>query len=252
MTRRPAAVYDRIGAGYTRHRKPDVRIASAISAALGDARTVVNVGAGAGSYEPADRCVIAVEPSAQMIAQRPRGSAPAVFGSAEALPLADKTVDAAMATMTMHHWTDWRAGLAEMRRVARTRIVLFTWDKDADGFWLTRDYLGSLMRWDGERFPAMEELAAELPGADVSAIPVPRDCTDGFLAAYFARPERYLDPAVRATMSVFAQAPDPAGVDAGLRALAEDLRSGRWDARYGWLRDAPSIDAGYRLLVASV
>jgi SAM-dependent methyltransferase len=245
------AAYNRIGAGYARYRRADERIAAAVSAALGDARTVVNVGAGTGSYEPADRCVIAVEPSAEMIAQRPPGSAPAIFGSADALPLATNTVDAAMAMLTLHHWSDWRSGLAEMRRVARTRIVLFTWDRDADGFWLTRDYLGWLMRWDAERFPSMAELIAELPGATVSAIPVTRNCIDGFLAAYFARPERYLDPAVRATMSVFALAPDPARVDACLRDLARDLRSGRWDARHGPLRDAPSIDAGYRLVVAS-
>jgi SAM-dependent methyltransferase len=256
MTRRQSsdadeAVYNRIGSGYVRHRRTDERIAAAVSAALGDARTVVNVGAGAGSYEPTDRCVIAVEPSTDMIAQRPPGSAPAIVCSAEVLPLADKTVDAAMAIMTLHHWPDWRSGLAEMRRVARTRIVLFTWDKDADGFWLTRDYLDWLVRWDAGRFPSMAELVAELPGATVSAVPVPRDCADGFLAAFFARPERYLDPAVRATMSVFALAPDPARVDACLQDLARDLRSGRWDARHGPLRDAPSLDAGYRLVVAS-
>jgi SAM-dependent methyltransferase len=245
-------VYDRIGAGYTRHRRADPRISAAVNAALDDAWTVVNVGAGAGSYEPRDRCVLAVEPSAEMIAQRPPDSAPAIFGSAEALPLADGTVDAAMAAMTMHHWPNWRAGLAEMRRVTRRRVVLFTWDPVNDGFWLTDDYLGWLVRWDAGRFPAMADLLAELPGATVTVVPIPRDCTDGFLAAYFARPERYLDPAVRASMSLFALAPDPARVEACMRALAGDLSSGAWDARHGSYREKAFIDAGYRLVVASV
>lgn len=246
------AVYDRIGMGYARHRKEDKRIAAVVHAGLADARTVVNVGAGAGSYEPTERCVIAVEPSAAMVAQRPPASAPAILGSVDALPLADKTVDAAMATLTLHHWPHWRAGLAEMRRVARDRVVLLTWDKDFGGFWLTRDYLGWLAEWDARRFPGMEELLAELPGATVSTVPVPRDCADGFLAAYFGRPEMYLDPSVRRAMSVFALAPDQERVEASLRALEGDLSSGAWDARYGTLRDASSIDGGYRLVVATL
>jgi SAM-dependent methyltransferase/ketosteroid isomerase-like protein len=244
------AVYDRIGAGYARHRRPDPRIAAAVHAALERARTVVNVGAGAGSYEPADRCVIAVEPSAAMLAQRAERSAPALLASVAALPLADDSVDAAMAILTLHHWPDWRAGLVEMRRVARERVVLLTWDTEVGGFWLTQDYLGWLADWDAQRFPTMEEVLAELPGAGVSPVPVPRDCADGFLAAYFARPERYLDEEVRAAMSFFALAPDPQRVEASLRSLEEDLQSGAWDARYGSLRRAASIDAGYRLVVA--
>ena len=243
-------IYDRIGAGYARHRRTDPRIATAVHEALGRARTVVNVGAGAGSYEPADRCVLAIEPSAAMIGQRPEGSAPAVLGSVEALPLADNTVDAAMATLTLHHWPDWRAGLAEMRRVARDRVVLFTWDRDFGGFWLTQDYLGWLADWDAERFPTMEALLKELPGATVAPVMVPRDCADGFLAAYFARPEMYLNRAAREAMSIFSLAPDPKRVDACLGRLEEDLRSGAWDARHGHLRQAAGIDAGYRLVVA--
>ena len=149
------AVYDEIGAGYVRRRQPDPRIAAAIHGGLGDARTVVNVGAGTGSYEPADRYVVAVEPSRVMAAQRPPGSAPVVVGSAANLPLADATVDAAMTAMSLHHWPDWRAGLAKMRRVARDRVVLFTWDPGAEGFWLTQDYLGWLMEWDARRFPTI-------------------------------------------------------------------------------------------------
>jgi SAM-dependent methyltransferase len=246
------AVYDEVGCGYAQRRRPDPRVATAIRDALGDARTVVNVGAGAGAYEPADRWVIAVEPSRTMIAQRPPDSAPALVASAGALPLADATVDAAMATLTLHHWPDWRAGLAELRRVARRRIVLFTWDKRRGGFWLTQEYLPWLADWDAERFPSMEELVGELPDAAVTTVPVPRDCTDGFLAAYFARPEAYLDPGVRRAISLFAQAPDPERVAAALRALEDDLAGGAWDARHGPLRGTPAIDAGYRLVVAEL
>jgi SAM-dependent methyltransferase len=250
-TRRPdAAVYDRIGAGYTRRRRADPRLAAAIRDALGDARTVVNVGAGAGAYEPTDRWVLAVEPSRAMIEQRPPGSAPAVIGTADALPLADGSVDAAMATLTLHHRPDWRAGIAEMRRVARRRVVLFTWDTRVDGFWLTREYLDWLAEWDAGRFPTIEELRGELPGSAVTTVPIPRDCRDGFLAAYYARPEAYLDAGVRRAMSIFAQAPDPERVATSLRALDADLRSGAWDARHGALRRTDAIDAGYRLVVA--
>jgi SAM-dependent methyltransferase len=246
------AVYDRIGSGYTRHRRPDRRIAAAIQAGLGDARTVVNVGAGSGAYEPTDRCVVAVEPSRAMIAQRPPGSAPVILGTADALPLADDTVDAAMATLSLHHWPDWRAGVAEMLRVARRRIVVFTWDKRSDGFWLTREYLDWLADWDAQRFPTMDELLAEFPNPTATAVPIPSDCTDGFLAAYYARPEAYLDPAVRQAMSIFALAPEPNRVAESLRALENDLCSGDWDARHESLRHTPSIDAGYRLVVTEL
>ena len=249
---RADATYDRIGVGYACFRRPDPRIAARLHAALGDARTVVNVGAGTGAYEPDDRWVIAVEPSTVMIAQRAAGSAPAIVATADALPLADKTVDAAMATLTLHHWPDWRAGIAEMRRVARRRIVLFTWNGQSDAFWLTRDYLRWLATWDAQRGPPLDELLAELPNASVSSIAIPSDCSDGFLAAYFARPEKYLDPAVRQSMSIFSLVPDPDRLASSLDALEHDLRTGVWDARYGALRQATSIDAGYRLVVAEL
>ena len=187
-----------------------------------------------------------------MIAQRPPGSAPVIPGTADALPLADDTVDAAMATLSLHHWPDWRAGVAEMLRVARRRIVVFTWDNRFDRFWLTSEYLDWLADWDAERFPTMDELLTELPNPTVTAVPVPRDCTDGFLAAYYARPKAYLDPAVRQAMSIFALAPDPDRVAASLRALEDDLRSGAWDARHGSLRHSASIDAGYRLVATEL
>jgi SAM-dependent methyltransferase len=246
------AVYDRIGAGYTEHRRPDPRMAAAIHAGLGDARTVVNVGAGTGAYEPTDRCVIAVEPSRAMIAQRPPASAPVILGTADALPLADHTVDAAMTTLSLHHWPDWRAGIVEMLRVTQRRVVVFTWDNRSDGFWLTRDYLDWLVASDAQRFPSMEELLAELPNPTVTTVPIPSDCTDGFLAAYYARPEAYLDPAVRQAMSIFALASDHDRIAASLRALDDDLRSGAWDARHGALRHTASIDAGYRLVTTDL
>ena len=244
------AVYDEIGAGYVRRRQPDPRIAAAIHAGLGDARTVVNVGAGTGSYEPADRCVVAVEPSRVMAAQRPPGSAPVVIGSAEKLPLADDTVDAAMTAMSLHHWPDWRAGLAEMRRVARDRVVLFTWDPGAEGFWLTQDYLGWLMEWDAQRFPTMDELVAEL--GDVTVGP----CQSRATAAMAPWPrlrasEQYLDPEVREAMSLFALAPDRSGWRRRWPRSRTTCAAGL-DARHGAMREVPSIDAGYRLVVADI
>lgn len=165
-------VYDDIGVGNPTTRRTDPRIAAMIYRALGDAASVVNVGAGTGSYEPEDRRVLAVEPSEVMIGQRPRGTAPAVAGSAEALPLDDASVDAAMASLTLHHWSDWRRGVAEMCRVARRRVVLFTWDPEGEGFWLTREYLPWLAAWDATRFPTLAELGGALPGAAVEAVPI--------------------------------------------------------------------------------
>lgn len=245
-------VYNAIGVGYTATRRADPRIAAILYRALGDAASVVNVGAGTGSYEPPDRRVVAVEPSEVMIRQRPPGSAPAIVGSAEALPLEDASVDAAMASLTLHHWSDWRRGVAEMRRVARRRVVLFTWDPDGEGFWLTRDYLPWLAAWDATRFPTIAELEGALPGAAVEAVPIPRDCVDGVLAAFWARPEAYLDPVVQRGFSMFALAPDPARLDASLDVLAADLRSGAWHARHRALLSRHTLDAGYRVVSARV
>jgi len=242
--------YDRIGVGYAKLRRPDPRIAASIHAALGAASTVVNVGAGAGSYEPDDRWVLAVEPSAVMAGQRPPGSAPVLVASAESLPLADGTVDAAMATLSLHHWRDWRAGVAEMRRVARQRVVILTWDPDACDFWLTREYVPWLLEWDATRFPTIAEMCGALPGASVEPVPVPHDCEDGFLGAWWARPEAYLDPEVQRSNSLFALGPDRPRLEAALERLAEDLRSGAWDARHSELRTRESADLGYRLVTA--
>ncbi len=244
------AVYDTIGRGYTGQRRADPRLAATIRAALGDARSVVNVGAGGGSYEPADLSVLAVEPSREMIRQRPAGAAPAVQAVAERLPLADGSVDAALAVLTLHHWTDRAAGLAELARVARRRVVLVTWDPARAGdFWLTRDYLPAVVERDAAIFPPLAELEGAFGGARAAPLPVPHDCTDGFLGAYWRRPEAYLEPAVRSAMSTFARLA-PATLAAGLARLADDLTTGRWDARLGHLRAQPEADLGYRLVVA--
>ena len=243
-------VYDAIGRGYATLRRPDPRIAAAIRAALGIARSVVNVGAGAGSYEPADLRVVAVEPSREMIGQRAAGAAPAVQASAEALPFGDGAFDAALAVLTMHHWRDRAAGLAELRRVARQAVVVLTWDPaHTTDFWLTRDYLPIIAEVDRPIFPTLAEIDRAVGGTRVIPLPVPHDCVDGFLGAYWRRPEVYLDPTARTAISTFAKlGPEP--VAAGLARLADDLASGRWDSKLGYLRRQETADLGYRIIVA--
>ena len=242
------ALYDRIGRGYAEYRKPDPRIAAALHAALGDARSVINVGAGAGSYEPTDRDVLAVEPSATMIAQRPDGAAPCILGSADALPAEPASFDAAMAVLSAHHWPDLAAGLAEMRRVARRRVVLLTWVPDAPPFWLTRDYFPEIMAHDRTIFPDTEALAAMLERligpTRITPLPIPHDCSDGFLCAYWRRPEAYLDEGARAAISSFARFDATAGLDC----LRADLDSGTWLTRHGHLAKLDSLDCGYRIV----
>jgi SAM-dependent methyltransferase len=241
-------LYDRIGHGYARTREADPRIAQAIAEELGDARSVLNVGAGAGSYEPPGLEVTAVEPSRAMLDQRPLGAAPAVQAPAEELPFADGSFDAALASMTVHHWDDLDRGLAEMRRVARRRIVIFTWDPEvAAESWLTADYLPALRELDLFRFEAPAALADRIGAAAIRVVPVPSDCRDGFIEAFWARPEAYLDPVVREGMSGM-RAMDQDVVDAAMRRLAADLESGAWDRRHGHLRDLPELDLGYRIL----
>ncbi|WBB64149.1 methyltransferase domain-containing protein [Streptomyces sp. WMMC500] len=244
------AVYDTIGTTYATTRRPDPRIAARLHAALGDAADVVNVGAGTGSYEPA-HTVLAVEPSPVMLAQRPPGSAPAVRGVAERLPLRDDAADAALAVLTLHHWTDPAAGIAELRRVARRRVVILTWDQRVfrERFWLVREYLPEAADFDDTRATPVDRLAALLGGARVEPVPVPHDCTDGFAAAYWRRPHAYLDPRVRAAISLLAQTGE-AALAPGLAALAADLSTGRWQHRHAGLLPRDSLDAGYRLLTA--
>ena len=238
--------YDRIGQTYLATRRPDPRIAARIHAALGDVRTVANVGAGTGSYEPPET-VVAVDPSAVMIAQRPAGAAPAVRAVAEAIPLRDGAVDAAMAVLTVHHWSDLEAGIAELRRVARRRIVILGWDHRVT-YWLHTEYLG----YDPATKPAgipIEYLAGMLGGARIEPVPVPHDCVDGFAGAFWRRPEAYLDPAVRAGISSFAQASD-VWLRSWLDRLRADLESGTWRERHADLLDLDELDLGYRLFIA--
>ncbi len=241
-------LYDSIGKGYTAVRREDPRLAARIRAALGDAKTVVNVGAGAGAYEPADLDVVAVEPSETMIAQRPEGAAHVIRAYAEELPFKDGSFDAAMAVLTDHHWADHARGLAEMTRVAR-RVVLFTWDPAtvSDG-WVVRDYFPSARELipDGYR---LAHTLARLGDARAEPVPVPHDCLDGFLHAYWRRPEAYLSDGVRAGISVFA-AMDPAAVEDGVERLRRDLDSGEWGRRNGHLMELDELDLGYRLVVA--
>ncbi|MFP2989675.1 class I SAM-dependent methyltransferase [Mycobacterium intracellulare] len=241
--------YDRIGATYCSTRRPDPRIASQVRDALATMGTVVNVGAGTGSYEPG-QTVAAIEPSMVMIAQRPPGSAPCVQALAEALPLRDKCVDAAMALLTVHHWGDLSAGIAELRRVSRHRIVIFTWDQEViDDFWLLREYLPDAARINKALYVPIERLVALLGGAQVHTVPIPHDCTDGFGAAFWRRPEAYLDATVRAGISMLAYADEGALAD-GLGRLAADLRSRRWQRRHAELLEQQQLDAGYRLLIS--
>lgn len=240
--------YDRLGVTYTRHRRPDPRIAAQVAAALGGAARVVNVGAGAGSYEPADRRVVAVEPSTVMIRQRPAGAAPVVRGVAEALPFPDASFDAGMAMLTTHWWPDAAAGVAELRRVAPARQVVLTWDADRTaGFWLVADYFPQVAARE-RALPTLHAVLALLPGAAVEVVPVPHDCEDGFLGAYWRRPDAYLDAGVRASFSAL----DFLGLEvvgAALTRLERDLGSGAWQQRHGHLLELDEIDLGYRLVI---
>lgn len=240
--------YDAHGADYSAARRPDSRIAARIHAALGDARTVLNVGAGAGSYEPGDRWVLAVEPSRIMRAQRRPTSAPAIAAYAEALPLDDDAVDAAMASITVHQWSDARRGLAELRRVARGPVVVLTFDGDAlPQFWLN-DYAPEMIAAERRRFPSISEIAQALGSrATVEALPVPIDCSDGFIEAFYARPEALLQAAVRRGQSAWGFVSDEA-IAAFEARLKADLTSGVWDARYGDWRRRPHYDGALRLV----
>jgi SAM-dependent methyltransferase len=205
--------YDRIGACYRRNRKEDPRLARLIAGELQDARTVVNVGAGTGAYEPVDRFVVAVEPSGVMLQQRPPGAAPAAQAIAERLPFRDGAFDAAMAVLTVHHWSDQHAGMRELSRVARERIVVLTWDASSEGFWLLTEYFPQSLEADRKRFPPVERLASFL--GDPQVITSFASCRDLF----------------------------------PLQRLEEDLATGKWQRRNGKLLDEEELDIGYRLVV---
>ncbi len=251
------ALYDTLGRGYSAQRRTDPRLERAIHAALGDARSVANVGAGAGSYEPRDREVVAIEPSAVMRAQRPPGLVEAVEGTAEALPLADGSVDVAMTVLSDHHWTDRARGLREMRRVARRRVVIFGFDPALwDLFWLNAEYLPGFARlidapylepgyWERELRSLLGDRIAFRP------VPIPHDCRDGFYGAYWRRPAAYLDPAVRASISVFSALNDDE-VAAAVERLQGDLESGSWEEQHAGLAGRAELELGYRLVVADL
>ncbi|HEV7163263.1 MAG TPA: methyltransferase domain-containing protein [Solirubrobacteraceae bacterium] len=247
-----APAYDRLGISYSQVRRSDPRLQAAIWRALGDAKSILNVGAGAGSYEPSDRDVIALEPSPVMIAQRPPDAAPAIRGVAEALPFEDESFDATMGIFTMQHWDDVDRGLAEVMRVTRERIVLLTLDLDVTaGMWLARDYIPEIVEHDRKSFPTIAHLSQLLPGVQVETVPAPADCTDGFCIALWSRPEMHLDPDVRRASSIW-HLLEPSVVSDGLERLGQDLQRGVWDERHGHLRTQATLDVGLRLVTAEL
>lgn len=246
------ASYDTIGVTYSDLRKPDSRIESMIWQALGESKTVVNVGAGTGSYEPKDRSVTALEPSLKMIRQGPASAAPVVQAFAEDMPFDDKAFDASMAILTVHHWADQAKGLKEMRRVTRGPMVIHTFDASVRRFWLA-DYIPELVTLDEAQMPKMADFETWLGPVEISPVPIPHNCTDGFLAAYWRRPAAYLDPKIRAGISCFwavDHLPE-AKVSAALKRLESDLKSGAWAERYAHLLDREACDFGYRLVTQS-
>ena len=234
-------LYDQIGVNYSRYRQADPGIEAMVWQALGDAKTVLNIGAGTGSYEPHDRDVVALEPSPVMIAQRRRRSGFVVQASAMALPFGEATFDASMAILTLHHWADRERGLAEMKRVTRGPCVILTWERPPDPFWLTADYLPHFLDADLKIFPPWFRDRAK----GVQVVPISGDCTDGFLCAYWQRPEAYLDAEMRGAISTFSRV---GNYEAGLDRLRRDLADGTWRRKYGHLLDETERDLGYRLV----
>lgn len=245
------ARYDTIGTGYATTRREDPRLRAVLLAALGDSRTVINVGAGAGSYEPRDRYVVAIEPSDVMAAQRPADLVPAIRAAAADLPFRDDAFDAAMAILTLHHWDSGQEqGVRELRRVARGPVVILTYDAAVSGqMWLMRDYLPEVAELDYRIFPLLPQLAAWLGGETTTeTVPIPADTPDWTLGSFWAHPERVLDQAARNGTSGFARMPT-AVVQRAVDAVARDLSSGVWDDRNGHLRSLTEYDAGLRLIV---
>jgi hypothetical protein len=242
--------YEKRGAGYVRQRRPDPRIGALILAALGDARTILNVGAGSGSYEPADRYVLAIEPSRAMRAQRAPTAAPAIEAFAEALPLDNASVDASMAISTVHQWSDHRAGLRELRRVTRGAVVVMSADGPSLSGWWLNDYAPQVILAEQKRCFSIYEIAEPLGGrVEIVPVPIPIDCTDGFTEAFYARPEMLLDPAVRGAQSSWGFVASAVETQF-VTALSEDLASGRWDQQYGHLRKQSMFEGSLRLVVS--
>ena len=242
-----ADLYDTIGLNYADLRRPDRRIAEKIDLALGDALEVLNVGAGAGSYEPENRKITAIEPSIEMIKQRSDSDTIVVQGSAEELPFDDDAFDASMAVLTLHHWSNKDVGIREMQRVTKGAVVILTFDPYAKWFWLA-DYFPALEELDRWQMPQIEKFKEWFDEPKVEVLPIPSDCTDGFLAAYWKRPEAYLDKRVRAAMSSFSAIGD---ISDGVAKLTRELDSGEWHRRYSHLSDLDELDCGYRLIVGN-
>ncbi len=239
-------LYDTIGLNYANLRRPDFRIAMRIENALADAKTVLNVGAGAGSYEPTGKQVTALEPSAEMIQQRSASNTTLIQGHAEDLPFPDKTFDASMAVLTIHHWSDKELGIMEMRRVTRGKMVFLTYDPSFNSFWLF-DYFPPLLTLDQQQMPQISNFEKWLGPVEVSPVPIPQDCSDGFLAGYWRQPHAYLDEKVRGAMSSFWALDN---ISEGLQKLETDLNSGVWQQRYTDLLNLGELDCGYRLVEA--
>jgi SAM-dependent methyltransferase len=240
-------LYDKIGVTYSGRRQRDPRIAAAIESAVADCTSILNVGAGTGSYEPASRFVVAVEPSRIMVAQRPVGAAPVVQACAEALPFPDCSFEAVLGILTVHHWKDQARGLSECARVARSKVVLLTNDFDVcANFWLF-DYFPELLRADRHIFPNIARYENVLGPLETITVPIPEDCRDGFLGAYWKRPSSYLDPIVRESISTFSKI---GNVDSQLARLESDIVSGAWEQRYASLIGLEALDLGYRILIS--
>ncbi len=244
-----ATRYDDIGVLYSRHRRADPRIAELVASAIGHAQSIVDVGAGTGSYEPENRKVVAVEPSDVMIRQRSRQSSPIVRAVAEALPFSDKSFDAAMTILSVQHWSDPRRGLAELCRVAHRRVVLTYEPAIHHGFWLFAEYLPKVQTLLGQQStPSVDEVAELIDASAVEVVPIPHDCIDGFGWAYWRRPHAYLDPEIRACISALAML-EPADLEAGLLSLQEDLSTGAWEERHRDLLTREAIDGGFRIVI---
>ena len=243
------AIYDKIGHYYSLTRQTDPRIQQRLLTELRGARRILNIGAGAGSYEPVEANLVAVEPSAKMIAQRKTDSHPVEQACAEKLPFADASFSHAMTVLSMHHWEDRAKAFAEINRVATDKFIAITWDPSAEPFWLTRDYFPQIHSMDMELFPGVSTLAEFFDAVSVTPIPIPEDCLDGFLAAFWKRPQAYLDSSVRQSISAFAKIADP---DSGLEKLAADLESGVWEHNNADILSQSELDAGYRLVVARI
>ena len=244
-----AEIYDQIGKGYAVQRIPEQRWIDLINAQISGASALLNVGAGTGSYEPSVLNVIALEPSPTMILQRPTTAAPVVRGIAEQLPFADNSFDVAMAVLTVHHWSDPALGLAEMRRVSRKQIII-TWDNAvfAETFWLIRDYLPEVAAHDAN-LPTLPTISHQLQNPRTHTLPVPAECSDGVLGAYWRRPEVYLDKRSRDAMSGLALL-DQQTVGEAMQHLRADLDSGIWAERNASILDLSELDIGYRMVVS--